>query len=355
MGDRKSSGVTRWGLGRAKFPLKWGDRGTIRRLMILGGLLILLSLGGYRAMIWMPGQSYRGELPPLTPAAEALATELRAEVEAIASRPHNYVTYPELVRVAQYLETTLAQTGYPVEVQEYTVADQAFHNLILEIPGQTKPDEIVVVGAHYDSVVGVPGANDNGSGVAAILAIARRLANQESDRTLRLIAFTNEEPPFFWTDDMGSLVYAKRCKARQENIVAMLSLETMGYYSDTPGSQTYPLGLLDRIYPIQGNFISFVGNFASAALVRQVVGQFRAVAQFPSEAAILPNAVAGAGWSDHWSFWQQGYPALMVTDTAPFRYPHYHTLDDTPDKLNYDRFARVVQGLETVIQTLINE
>jgi Zn-dependent M28 family amino/carboxypeptidase len=153
---------------------------------------------------------------------------------------------------------------------------------------------------------------------------------------------------------MGSLVYAKRCKACQDKIVAMLSLETLGYYDDAPGSQTYPIGLLDRIYPIQGNFISFVGNIASAALVRRVVGTFRAVAQFPSEAAILPNAVAGAGWSDHWSFWQQGYPALMVTDTAPFRYPHYHTLDDTPDKLDYDRFARVVTGLEAVIQTLIN-
>jgi Zn-dependent M28 family amino/carboxypeptidase len=330
------------------------DRHTMRRLLVLFGLLMLFGLGVYRAMIWMPGQSYRGELPPLTPAVEQLAAELRTEVEAIASRPHNYIAYPELVQVAQYLETTLAQTGYPVEVQEYSVADQSFQNLILEIPGRTKPDEIVVVGAHYDSVVGVPGANDNGSGVAAILAIARRMATQGSDRTLRLVAFTNEEPPFFWTDDMGSLVYAKRCKARQDKIVAMLSLETLGYYDDAPGSQTYPIGLLDRIYPIQGNFISFVGNIASAALVRRVVGTFRAVAQFPSEAAILPNAVAGAGWSDHWSFWQQGYPALMVTDTAPFRYPHYHTLDDTPDKLDYDRFARVVTGLEAVIQTLIN-
>jgi Zn-dependent M28 family amino/carboxypeptidase len=337
-----------------RFTLNWMDRHTMRRLLVLFGLLMLFGLGVYRAMIWMPGQSYRGELPPLTPAVEQLAAELRTEVEAIASRPHNYIAYPELVQVAQYLETTLAQTGYPVEVQEYSVADQSFQNLILEIPGRTKPDEIVVVGAHYDSVVGVPGANDNGSGVAAILAIARRMATQGSDRTLRLVAFTNEEPPFFWTDDMGSLVYAKRCKARQDKIVAMLSLETLGYYDDAPGSQTYPIGLLDRIYPIQGNFISFVGNIASAALVRRVVGTFRAVAQFPSEAAILPNAVAGAGWSDHWSFWQQGYPALMVTDTAPFRYPHYHTLDDTPDKLDYDRFARVVTGLEAVIQTLIN-
>ncbi len=337
-----------------RFTLNWMDRHTMRRLLVLFGLLMLFGLGVYRAMIWMPGQSYRGELPPLTPAVEQLAAELRTEVEAIASRPHNYIAYPELVQVAQYLETTLAQTGYPVEVQEYSVADQSFQNLILEIPGRTKPDEIVVVGAHYDSVVGVPGANDNGSGVAAILAIARRMATQGSDRTLRLVAFTNEEPPFFWTDDMGSLVYAKRCKACQDKIVAMLSLETLGYYDDAPGSQTYPIGLLDRIYPIQGNFISFVGNIASAALVRRVVGTFRAVAQFPSEAAILPNAVAGAGWSDHWSFWQQGYPALMVTDTAPFRYPHYHTLDDTPDKLDYDRFARVVTGLEAVIQTLIN-
>jgi hypothetical protein len=148
------------------------------------------------------------------------------------------------------------------------------------------------------------------------------------------------------------LVYAKRCKQRSENVVAMLSLETMGYYSDKIGSQRYPSPLLDSIYPLQGNFISFIGNIASSSLVKDVVASFRRHTQFPSEGAALPDFISGVGWSDHWSFWQQGYPGVMVTDTAPFRYPYYHTEDDTPDKVNYDHLARVVAGLERVIADL---
>lgn len=332
--------------------MKLFDRNTGKRLLILLGILIFALLGVYRTMIWIPGQSYRGELPPLTAAEEQLAAQLQIDVTAIASYPHNYVSYDELLKVTDYIEGELATTTPNVERQNYSAQSQTFSNLIAEVPGQRHPDEIIVVGAHYDSVVGVPGANDNGSGVAAVLALARHFAQQPSDRTLRFIAFANEEPPFFWTENMGSLVYAKRAKEQGDNVVGMLSLETMGYFDDAPGSQRYPIGILDRIYPIQGNFISFVGNLASSDWVRQVVKQFRQVAQFPSEGAILPNAVAGAGWSDHWSFWQQGYPALMVTDTAPYRYPHYHTPEDTPDKLDYEHLARVVMGLQKVIERL---
>mgnify|MGYP001066700221 CR=1 FL=1 len=309
-------------------------------------------------MIMMPGQSYRGELPPLTLSQQTLAQQLRTDVERIASAPHHYLAYPELVAIADYLEdqlTDVAQQRGQVERQDYPISGQTFSNLILELPGQQQTEEIVVIGAHYDSVDapgGVPGANDNGSGVAAVLALARHFAGHPQSRTLRFVAFTNEEPPFFQTEIMGSLVYAQRCREREEKVVGMLSLETMGYYDDAPGSQTYPLGLLDQIYPIQGNFISFVGNLDSAKFVRQVVRQFRESISFPSEGAILPGAVPGAGWSDHWSFWQQGYPALMVTDTAPFRYPYYHTPEDTSDKIDYERLARVVEGLVSVVADL---
>jgi hypothetical protein len=332
--------------------LKWRDRGTKKRLFILLAICCLFLLGVYRSMIWMPGQSYREALPPLTQDAKELATQLQVDVSAIATHPHNYIAYAELQKVTADLEAKMMAISPNFEVQEYAIAAQKFHNLILEIPGETKPEEIIVVGAHYDSVVGAPGANDNGSGVAAVLALARMFAQKPIARTLRFVAFANEEPPFFWTEDMGSLVYAKRCKAREEDIVGMLSLETMGYYSDEPGSQQYPLGLLDHVYPIQGNFISFVGNLNSTQWVRKVIGLFRKSAQFPSEGAILPGSVAGVGWSDHWSFWQMGYPALMVTDTAPFRYPYYHTHEDTPDKIDYERFARVVLGLKKVIEQL---
>ena len=211
----------------------------------------------------------------------------------------------------------------------------------------------MIIGAHYDTVFGAPGANDNSSGVAAVLSLAKAFVNKKPEKTLRFVEFVNEEPPFFWTDKMGSVVYAKRCRQRNENVTAMFSLETIGYYSDKPGSQKYPLGLLNTIYPVTGNFISFIGNFPSGKLVREVIKSFRNHTKFPSEGAILPNIVEGAGWSDHWSFWQEGYPAIMVTDTAPFRYPYYHTSDDTPEKVNYDRLARVVVGLERVIDDLV--
>jgi Zn-dependent M28 family amino/carboxypeptidase len=200
-------------------------------------------------------------------------------------------------------------------------------------------------------VLGAPGANDNGTGVAAMLALARRFSGQKPRRTLRFVAFANEEPPHFQTAEMGSVVYAQRSRERSENVVAMLSLETLGYYDDAQGSQVYPppIGLF---YPSTGNFVGFVSNVSSRKLLRDVVGDFRSHTRFPSEGAALPAVIPGVGWSDHWAFWQAGYPALMVTDTAPFRYPHYHTGADTPDKIDYERLARVVAGLERSIRRL---
>ena len=220
-----------------------------------------------------------------------------------------------------------------------------------EIRGIIHPAEVVIVGAHYDTAKGTPGADDNASGVAATLALARIFSKSKTDRTLRFVAFVNEERPYFHTEKMGSLVYARQCKKQGDNIVAMLSLEMLGYYSDSPVSQKYPqpFGVL---YPTTGNFVSFIGNPASGDLVRRVVGTFRKKERFPSEGAIVPELIRGVGFSDHWSFWQEGYPAVMVTDTAMFRYPHYHELEDTIDKMNFNRMARVVRGLETVIAEL---
>jgi hypothetical protein len=224
------------------------------------------------------------------------------------------------------------------------------HNIEAEIRG-ARP-EIVVIGAHYDSVFGSPGANDNGSGVAALLALARRFAGKPTGQTLRFVAFANEEPPYFQTEQMGSLVYARQCKARGDQISAMISLETMGYFSDAPGSQTYPSLGIRPFYPSTGNFIGFVGNIRSRALLHRAILLFRQQAKLPSEGGALPSFLPGVGWSDQWAFWQCGYPAFMITDTAPFRYPHYHEATDTPDKLDYDRFALVVSGVEKMIAEL---
>jgi hypothetical protein len=168
---------------------------------------------------------------------------------------------------------------------------------------------------------------------------------------LRFVLFANEEMPYFQTDAMGSWVHARGCKRRGERLRAMFSLETMGHFSDAPGSQKYPPPL-SRLYPDTGNFIGFVGNLASRSLLRESLGRFRAHATVPSEGAALPSGLPGVGWSDHWAFWQEGYAALMVTDTAPFRDPNYHRASDTPDQMDFDRLARVVVGLEAMLREL---
>ncbi len=323
------------------------------RLAGLAGLLALLTFWGWSCMISMPGKSFSGALPPLTSAERALSAALRRDVEELAGRIGNRNVFAgdALSKAADYVEGRLRETGLTVSRQTYEVAGQPCHNLETEILGAAKPGEIVVVGAHYDSVVDCPGANDNGTGVAALLALARALGPERPARTLRFVAFVNEEPPFFQTKLMGSAVYAQRCRERKEKVVAMLALETIGFYSDRDESQNYPppLGL---IYPSRGNFIGFVGNISSRRLVREAIGVFRERAQFPSEGAALPGWIAGVSWSDHWAFGEAGFPAIMVTDTAPFRYPHYHTAADTPDKVDFDRCARVVAGLEHVVRAL---
>jgi Zn-dependent M28 family amino/carboxypeptidase len=306
------------------------------------------------AMIRMPGSTFRGASPPFVPAEETLAARLKEDVEALAGRigSRNYATYAELQEAARYLETRLRETGYPEVLREnYDYAGKIYANLSVEIAGKSLASEIVIVGGHYDSVVGCPGANDNASGTAAVLALAQLFAKSAPARTLRFTAFTNEEPPHFQTDHMGSRVNARNCRARGENVVAMLSLETIGFYSDAEGSQSYPLPF-SLFYPSKANFIGFIGNVGSGDLVRRAIRTFREKTPFPSEGAALPGFVPGVGWSDQWSFWEEGYPAIMVTDTALFRYPHYHASTDTPDKIDYLRCARVVHGLREVVAEL---
>jgi Zn-dependent M28 family amino/carboxypeptidase len=210
------------------------------------------------------------------------------------------------------------------------------------------------VGSHYDSVVGTVGANDNASGVAATLELARLLKGNKLRRTVRFVFFVNEEPPYFQTEQMGSLVYAHQLRRDGIPVAAMISLETIGFYSDARGSQKYP-ALVSLFYPSRGNFIAFVGNDESRDLVRRAVRRFRESARFPSEGIAGPPTLPGVGWSDHWSFWQEGYPAIMITDTAVFRYPYYHTALDTADKVDFEKMARVVDGVRNVVASLSEE
>jgi len=327
---------------------------------IVGSILrIALALVVIIGLVWvfeirMPGRNIPSAAA-LNPDEVALRAELVTDVQKLAGEigERNMSRYPQLLAAADFIEASLAGAGLTPRRVSYELRGRACHNIEVEIRG-TSP-EVFVIGAHYDSVFGCPGANDNGSGVAALLALARRFAGKPARQTLRFVAFVNEEPPYFQTEEMGSFVYAKRCKERGDRIAGMISLETIGYFSDAPGSQKYSLPGLGFFYPSKGNFIGFAANTGSRSLLRATVAAFRKAGRIPCEGAALPAAIPGIGWSDQWSFWQCGYPAIMVTDTAPFRYPHYHEPTDTPDKLDYDRFALVVSGMEKVIAELATQ
>jgi Zn-dependent M28 family amino/carboxypeptidase len=312
-------------------------------------LLLLALLAG--SFVVYASRRRAGSKNGAPAAAAAVVDGLRRDVTALCAIGERNTFHPEnLHRAADLVERELAAAGYRVERQSYqTSEDIRSDNLIVEIPGRSK--EIVVIGAHYDSVLGTVGADDNASGVAALLALARRFAGTKPARTLRFVAFANEEPPHFQSANMGSYQYAKRCHERKEKIVAMISLETIGYYSDEPRSQHYPAPLA-AMYPTVGNFIGFATNVGSRALLNRCVSAFKRGSKFPIESAALPEMVPGIGWSDQWSFWQFGWPAIMVTDTAPFRNPHYHEASDRPETLDYARLGQVVEGMAAVVEEL---
>jgi Zn-dependent M28 family amino/carboxypeptidase len=319
--------------------------------------LLLIPGGGILYMTNMPGKSWSGVLPPLTTEQDRLAARLEKHLAILSGEigERNLWREGTLEATADYIEETFQAMGYAVSSQAYSVQGTSVRNLEAVLGGTSLAEEIVLLGAHYDSVSGSPGANDNASGVAALLEIARLLATKPLARSVRFVAFVNEEAPFFYTWEMGSHRYAHRAHERGDNIIAMLSLETLGYYSDAEGSQRFPNPVYTWFYPDTGNFIGFVGNLASRNLVRQSLGSFRHHSAFPSEGVAAPGRMMGIHWSDHWSFWQEGYAAIMVTDTALFRYPHYHASTDRPDRIDYERLARVVDGLAKVTVDLAQQ
>ncbi|MFW6131142.1 MAG: M28 family peptidase [Candidatus Aminicenantaceae bacterium] len=301
----------------------------------------------------MPGRSHKGLLPELTDEELIIKKNMMQHIEFMAGNigERNIWKYQALNACANYIEEVLTGMGYEVESQYFRVEGREFRNIEVELKGWKKPDEIILWGAHYDTIFGSPGANDNASGIAALLELARKAAGCQFERSVRFAAFVNEEPPFFKTDNMGSYVYSHNARASGENIVSMICLETIGCYSNKRGSQKYPFPL-SRFYPGTGNFLAFVGNLASKDLVCQSIAAFRKHAAFPSEGIAAPSWLTGIDWSDQWSFWKKDYPAVMITDTALFRYNYYHSPEDTPEKLNYSSLARVLTGLDWVIKNL---
>ncbi len=313
-------------------------------LLLAAAVLALVVVAAW--ILWMPGRSWRGPRPPLHPGEVAVAEDLERTVRVLAEEigPRHFERPGSLERTLAWLEAEFRARGLEPQREPFEGRGQTFANLVAEVPGRRAPGEIVVVGAHYDTCGDQPGADDNASGVAGLLAIARAMAGSGADRTLRLVAFANEEPPFFKGQLMGSRVHAEASRARGDRIVGMWSLEMLGYYSDAPGSQEYPwpLGL---IYPDRGDFVAMVADHASRAWVHASIRAFRRTATIPSEGIASPFPVVGLDLSDHWSFWRSGYPALMVVDGGPFRNPHYHRPTDLPGTLDFASSARVVRSL----------
>ncbi|MCH7921972.1 MAG: M20/M25/M40 family metallo-hydrolase [Nitrospinae bacterium] len=287
-------------------------------------------------------------------AGAIIAENGRAIVEELAGKigPRSLANPPSLEGAARFIEERFAELGYAVERQPYEApGGHTVRNLIVEKTGRGKPDEIILIGAHYDTVPSTPGADDNASGVAGLLELARLLKAYENRRTIRLVAFTCEEPPYFHSRWMGSRVYAREARRRGDDIIAMVSIEMIGFF-DASISQTFPVPLMSYFYPSTADFIGVVGNLSSRRLVTAVKEAMRRGGAIGVESITAVSLMPGINFSDHASFWHENYPAVMVTDTAFYRSPHYHGPSDTPETLNYEAFAEVVKGLYQAVVEL---
>lgn len=287
--------------------------------------------------------------------ADKLEEDVRYLSEHIGER--NMRRPARMEKTAAWIEDRMHRAGYSVNRQTYQIQGGAFQgssadNVIAELKGKRNPEQIIIIGAHYDTVPGSPGANDNSSAVAVLLMLAEWFKDSSQSRTIRFVSFANEEPPFFKTEDMGSYAYARKAKENGEQIKAMIAMDGLGYFSDQEGSQQFPLPGLGLFFPNTANFIAFASRVVDRDLMNKSLDIFQKSTQLKAEGVALPGITPGVSWSDHWSFWQFDYPAFMITDTLPFRDPNYHSPADTAERLDYQRMALIAEGLKHIISSL---
>ena len=263
----------------------------------------------------------------------------------------SYQDFDRLEKTIKYLSAELSSFGYEVSTQSFKFAGHTYQNVIAELKGTKSPGQVLVVGAHYDTVRTTPGADDNASGVAGLLGLAQLFANIRLDKTVRFVAFPLEEPPAYRSKNMGSYHYAASLKKAREQVEGMICLEMIGFFSDAEGSQHYPLPFMNRVFPKTGNFIAMVGNRRSKGFTERLAGAFKKATDLPLITLNAPAFVVGIDFSDHWSFNKFDYPAFMVTDTAFYRNLSYHSPADLPETLDYGRMAKVVEGLAAAVMT----
>jgi hypothetical protein len=323
-------------------------------LLIFSAALFITVVAITRYAVVFPRQPFRGPLPAADAATNALAARLRTHVATLAATPRNIGTPQALENAARYIEQELIRAGAPPRLQTFDVDGVEVRNIevVLDPPDGGPRAATIVIGAHYDSAEGTPGAHDNATGVAALLELARALGSSSPGRArLRLVFFVNEEQPYGKTPDMGSWQHARRLRDSGEAVTGMIALETIGYFSERPGSQAYPppFGL---VYGDVGNFIAFVGMPRARSFLRRALAAFRAETPFPSIGGVAPGFLEGIDLSDHWAYDRFGIPAFMVTDTAPFRNPYYHEPNDLPETVDYESLARVTAGLERMLRRI---
>ena len=315
----------------------------IANLILWGAVAIILLLITQPMSSPMPNEQAQLNVSP-----DRLKTHVQMLSETFA--PRDYTNTENLDRAAAYIKQTFEQTNGRVSEQPYKANGRSYRNVIASFGRES--NERIVIGAHYDVCMPLPGADDNASGVAGLLELAPLLGQSELPIQVELVAYTLEEPPFFRSEAMGSAVHAASLKQQGLTVRAMFSLEMIGYFSDEPGSQKFPNPILKLFYPSRGNFIAVVGNFGQIGLVRKVKRAMRSTTLLPVHSITAPGWLPGIDFSDHLNYWQQGYPAVMITDTSFYRNEHYHTAEDTLEKLDYNRMAKVVQAIHATILEL---
>ncbi|MDX2288494.1 MAG: M28 family peptidase [Hyphomicrobiaceae bacterium] len=333
-----------------------GADAMLTSLAVAGLAIVLLVAFALDYAIVFP-RHHRGDEPTALSRLDAdLAGRLDAHLKAIASRPHN-LFYPDALEAsALQIEARLGALGLVPARQVFKVDGHDVRNIEVTFEPQS-PDEgpqlgTIVIGAHYDSPDDSPGANDNGTGVAALIELARLMTEMPPPRhRIRLVFFVNEEAPWCKTPDMGSWQHALRLRRDGERVVGMIALETLGYFSSRPGTQAFPTPF-NWVYSDRGDFVAFVGLPRSRSFLRTALAAFRETGAFPSIGGVAPGFIPGIDLSDHWAYDQHGFPALMITDTAPFRNPYYHQTNDTPDTVDTASLARIVVGLAGMVRKI---
>jgi len=286
-------------------------------------------------------------VPSTPPSVDPAKLEAHVKKLSVDFYPRSFDHVAKLGSTAAYIEEQFKEAGAQVSIQDVIVDKARYKNLVARFGPER--GRLLVIGAHYDSHGGTPGADDNASGIAGLLELAHLLGQSTPGRPVELVAYTLEEPPHFRSPHMGSVWHARALKAEGRDVKLMLSLEMIGYFSDSPGSQAYPLAAMKLAYPDRGNFIALVGQFGDFGLSRSVKAAMSGATDLPVYSLNAPAFVQGVDFSDHRSYWAQGYPALMVTGTAFMRNRNYHRAGDTFDKLDYKRMAMVVQSVYAVL------